>query len=90
MEPGSDIADSTASSGQRRKRVRVRRRHYGFSAYNQFGIGGKEIAVGAIIVIAVGVVLAWAVYNFYIKDSGLGPDFGTVAVPEDSHGTTRF
>ena len=86
----SDLANTTAPSDQPRKRARVRSKHRHFSKYNQLGIGRRDIIIGSIIFIVVGLALVWAVYSFYIKDSGSGPDSGAVSVPEDTRDSTRF
>ncbi len=91
MQPGSNIANTTASSDQPRKRVRVRSKHRHFSTYNQFGIGRKDLIIGWIILIVLGAALVWAVYSYCIRDSGMGSEPGPVAVPDGSGGdSTRF
>jgi hypothetical protein len=38
----------------------------------------------------VGVALVWAVYTFFIKDSGIRPDSNVVTVPDGSYESARF
>jgi len=90
VQPGSDIANTTAPSDQPRKRVRVRRKHRHFSTYNQFGLSRKDIIAGSIIFIVVSAAIVWAVYSFCIRGSGAGSDSDAVTVPEESHESARF
>jgi len=70
--------------------VRVRSKRHHFSTYNQFGISRRDIIVSSIVFIVLGAALAWGVYSFCIKGSGIGSDSGAVMVPEDSHESARF
>jgi hypothetical protein len=89
MQPASDMANATAPSDHPRRRVRVRRKHYRSSAYNQFGISRRDLVVGTVIFIVLGAALVWGVYTFCIKGSGFASDSGDVTVPESGE-STRF